>query len=65
MTLATTLVEITDSERNALKFEFKPLGSTLSTSPPVIPASLLRESMLHSSPLIERIFTVTPLFFAN
>jgi len=38
----------------------KSTGSTLSTSPPVIAAILLKESKLHSSPVIETILTVTP-----
>ena len=60
LTLASTLVATTGTESMLAKFFVKVVGSTLSTSPPVISASLPKESMLHSSPSIEMIFTVTP-----
>jgi hypothetical protein len=46
------------------KFFVNDVGSTLSTFPPVISASLLNVSRLHSSPIIETIFIVSPFSFA-
>ena len=64
-TFAITFEAITGYDKMFEKFLVKSTGSTLSTSPPVIAASLLKESKLHSSPVIETIFTVTPCVFAN
>jgi hypothetical protein len=47
------------------KFYVSCRGFTLSTLPPVASEILLRVSILHSSPSIDTMFTVTPLFFAN
>lgn len=64
-TFAITFDAITGYDKILEKFLVKSTGSTLSTSPPVIAASLLKESKLHSSPVIETILTVTPCVFAN
>jgi hypothetical protein len=59
-TFAITFDAITGYDKIFEKFFVKSTGSTLSTSPPVIAASLLNESKLHSSPVIDTILTVTP-----
>ena len=64
-TLAITLDAITGYDKIFGKFLVKSTGFTLSTSPPVKAASLLKEFKLHSSPVIDTMLIVTPLVFAN
>jgi len=52
-------------ERIFAKFLVNSTGLTLSTFPPVNSASELKESKLHSSPIIETILTVIPFCLAN
>ena len=65
MTFVTTFEAIIGSDKIFEKFLVREIGSTLSTLPPVSSESLLRESRLHSSPIIETMFIVRPLDFAN
>jgi len=65
LTFATTLEAIIGAERLLAKVLVKETGSTLSMFPPVISASLVRESRLHSSPMIDTRLTMTPFYLAN
>ena len=65
LTLAVTLEAIIGYERIFAKLFVSSTGFTLSTLPPVISARALKESKLHSSPMIEITLIVSPLFFAN
>lgn len=60
-----TFDAIIGSESIFEKFLVKETGSTLSTFPPVSSASILNDSKLHSSPIIETILMVNPLLLAN
>lgn len=64
-TLTTTLVAITGLARMFAKFYVNVTGLTRSTYPPVNSHNLLRPSILHSDPIIETRFIVTPFDFAN